>query len=141
MKTHFQQVERAAGLGGAQLWALSIVRDRPGIDGAFRLAGWPARYSIPNRNAAGAGRLAGDVLIDWGQLERPLPTKENLAAARIAAMEQLRHADRLRAFVVPAEGSARDAEELARAVRVGLEAPLLLSASVPKLPTAGLLSV
>jgi iron complex outermembrane recepter protein len=31
-----------------------IIRDRPGIDGAFRLAGWPARYSIPNRNAAGA---------------------------------------------------------------------------------------
>ncbi|MBK9253608.1 MAG: TonB-dependent receptor [Proteobacteria bacterium] len=34
-----------------------IIRKRPGIDGAFRLAGWPARYSIPNRNAAGA--LAG----------------------------------------------------------------------------------
>jgi len=31
-----------------------IIRDRPGIDGAFRLAGWPARYSIPNRNASGA---------------------------------------------------------------------------------------
>ena len=31
-----------------------IIRDRPGIDGAFRLAGWPARYSLPNRNAAGA---------------------------------------------------------------------------------------
>jgi hypothetical protein len=34
-----------------------IIRDRPGIEGAFRLPGWPARYSIPNRNAAGA--LAG----------------------------------------------------------------------------------
>ena len=31
-----------------------IIRDRPGIDGAFRLAGWPARYSLPNRNASGA---------------------------------------------------------------------------------------
>ena len=31
-----------------------IIRDRPGIDGAFRLAGWPARYSLPNRNATGA---------------------------------------------------------------------------------------
>lgn len=29
--------------------------------------------------------LAGDVLIDWAQLEKPLPTKENLAAAKIAA--------------------------------------------------------
>lgn len=29
--------------------------------------------------------LAGDVLIDWAVLEKPLPTKENLAAAGIAA--------------------------------------------------------
>lgn len=29
--------------------------------------------------------LAGDVMIDWGHLERPLPTKENLAAAKVAA--------------------------------------------------------
>lgn len=29
--------------------------------------------------------LAGDVMINWTNLERPLPTKENLAAARIAA--------------------------------------------------------
>lgn len=28
---------------------------------------------------------AGDVMIDWGQLERPLPTKHNLEAARVAA--------------------------------------------------------
>ena len=31
VKTHFQQVERSAGLGGAQLWALSIIQARPGI--------------------------------------------------------------------------------------------------------------
>ena len=31
VKTHFQQVERRAGIGGAQVWALSIIRDRPGI--------------------------------------------------------------------------------------------------------------
>lgn len=31
VKTHFQQVERRAGLGGAQVWALSLVRDRPGL--------------------------------------------------------------------------------------------------------------
>lgn len=31
MKTHFQQVEKRAGIGGAQLWALSVVRERPGI--------------------------------------------------------------------------------------------------------------
>jgi DNA-binding MarR family transcriptional regulator len=31
VKTHFQQVEKKAGVGGAQIWALSVVRDNPGI--------------------------------------------------------------------------------------------------------------
>jgi DNA-binding MarR family transcriptional regulator len=31
VKTHFRQVEKKAGLGGAQVWALSVVRDRPGV--------------------------------------------------------------------------------------------------------------
>lgn len=31
VKTHFRQVEKRAGIGGAQVWALSIVAARPGI--------------------------------------------------------------------------------------------------------------
>jgi DNA-binding MarR family transcriptional regulator len=31
LKTHLQQVEKKAGIGGAQLWALSVVRASPGI--------------------------------------------------------------------------------------------------------------
>jgi DNA-binding MarR family transcriptional regulator len=31
VKTHFQQVEKKAGVGGAQLWALSVVAEQPGI--------------------------------------------------------------------------------------------------------------
>jgi DNA-binding MarR family transcriptional regulator len=31
VKAHFQQVERHAGIGGAQVWALSIIRDRAGL--------------------------------------------------------------------------------------------------------------
>jgi DNA-binding MarR family transcriptional regulator len=31
VKTHFRQVEREAGLGGAQLWALSVIAQMPGI--------------------------------------------------------------------------------------------------------------
>jgi len=31
VKTHFQQVERKVGVGGAQVWALSVIRERPGI--------------------------------------------------------------------------------------------------------------
>ena len=30
VKTHFQHVEKVSGLGGAQLWALSVIGDRPG---------------------------------------------------------------------------------------------------------------
>ena len=42
----------------------------------------------PKYEALGALRyedLAGDVMIDWAALESPLPTKENLAAAGVAA--------------------------------------------------------
>ena len=31
IKTHFQQVEKKAGIGGAQLWALSVIGAQPGI--------------------------------------------------------------------------------------------------------------
>jgi DNA-binding MarR family transcriptional regulator len=31
VKTHFQQVEKRAGLGGAQVWALSTIQAHPGI--------------------------------------------------------------------------------------------------------------
>ncbi|MEP7058094.1 MAG: MarR family winged helix-turn-helix transcriptional regulator [Caldimonas sp.] len=31
VRTHFQQVEKKVGLGGAQVWALSVVRDAPDI--------------------------------------------------------------------------------------------------------------
>lgn len=31
VKSHFQQVEKTVGIGGVQVWALSIVRDQPGI--------------------------------------------------------------------------------------------------------------
>ncbi len=31
VRTHFREVEKKAGVGGAQLWALSVVRDMPGI--------------------------------------------------------------------------------------------------------------
>ncbi len=31
VRTHFQQVERQSGVGGAQIWALSLIRAQPGI--------------------------------------------------------------------------------------------------------------
>lgn len=37
VRTHFKQVEKAAGVGGAQIWALSVVGQRPDI-GVVELA-------------------------------------------------------------------------------------------------------
>ena len=31
VKAHFREVEKKAGLAGAQVWALSVIHDRPGI--------------------------------------------------------------------------------------------------------------
>lgn len=31
VKTHFAQVEKKAGIGGAQVWALSVIRANPGL--------------------------------------------------------------------------------------------------------------
>jgi DNA-binding MarR family transcriptional regulator len=31
VKTHFRNVEKSAGIGGSQLWALSVIQQRPGI--------------------------------------------------------------------------------------------------------------
>ena len=31
VKTHFREVEKKAGVAGAQLWALSVIRDKPGV--------------------------------------------------------------------------------------------------------------
>ena len=47
-----------------------------------------SRLRYNRKEALGALKyedMAGDVLIDWAQLERPLPTKEYLDANRTAA--------------------------------------------------------
>ena len=31
VRSHFQQIEKEVGLGGAQVWALNVIRDNPGI--------------------------------------------------------------------------------------------------------------
>jgi len=32
VKTHFREVEKKAGVAGAQVWALSVIRDKPGLN-------------------------------------------------------------------------------------------------------------
>ena len=31
VRTHFQQVEKRVGLGGAQVWALNVIKNQPGV--------------------------------------------------------------------------------------------------------------
>jgi DNA-binding MarR family transcriptional regulator len=61
VKTHFQQVEKKVGLGGAQVWALSVVRERPGIG----VGGLAQALDIHQSTASNLVRA----LVDKGLLE------------------------------------------------------------------------
>lgn len=56
IKTHFQQVEKQAGIGGAQIWALSIVQQEPGI----RVSALAAAMDIHQSTASNLVRLLVD---------------------------------------------------------------------------------
>lgn len=67
VKTHFQQVEKRAGVGGAQVWALSVIRDRPGV-GVNDLA---RAMDVRQPTASNLVRALSDqALIDVRQHER-----------------------------------------------------------------------
>jgi DNA-binding MarR family transcriptional regulator len=61
VRAHFQQVEKRAGIGGAQLWALSVIQERPGIG----VNGLAQRMHIRQPTASNLVRaLARRALID-----------------------------------------------------------------------------
>lgn len=60
IKTHFQQLERQAGIGGAQVWALATIRDNPRIsigDLALALSVRQPTASNLARSLAGHGYI------------------------------------------------------------------------------------
>lgn len=60
VKTHFAQVEKRAGVGGAQVWALSVIQDQPGV-GVTELA---RRMDIHQTTASNLVRtLVGSALV------------------------------------------------------------------------------
>jgi DNA-binding MarR family transcriptional regulator len=85
VKTHFQQVEKVAGIGGAQLWALSIIRAQPGIG----LGALAAAMDVHQTTASNLVRL----LVDQGLVEshrsgvdrRAVQLKATRAAQRVLA--------------------------------------------------------
>jgi DNA-binding MarR family transcriptional regulator len=69
VKTHFQQVEKQAGIGGAQAWALSIVSQSPGI-GVGKLAKEMDVHQTTASNLAKALARTGLVAIHRGDRDR-----------------------------------------------------------------------
>lgn len=53
VKVHFRQVERESGLGGAQVWALSVVAESPGIGVGSRRRRWASISPRPATSCAG----------------------------------------------------------------------------------------
>lgn len=69
VKTHFQQVQKQAGVGGAQLWALAVLQGTPGI-GVTELA---RRMDVHQSTASNLVRSlvqAGLVRADRGREDR-----------------------------------------------------------------------
>ncbi|MCU6500963.1 MarR family winged helix-turn-helix transcriptional regulator [Rugamonas sp. A1-17] len=109
MKTHFRQVEKTAGIGGAQLWALSVVQQRPGIgvgDLARALDVHQTTASNLVKNLAAQGLVA----IDRSGADRRTATMTLLPAGQA----RLAHAPMPFAGVLPDALSALDAQTLAR---------------------------
>jgi len=86
VKTHFQQVEKQAGIGGAQLWALSLVAAQPGL-GVQRLA------QAMDIHQATASNLVRGLVTTGLLLSQPSPQDRRgrqlqLTAAGLAVLER-----------------------------------------------------
>lgn len=96
VKTHFQQVEKRAGVGGAQLWALSVVAGQPNIG----VGGLAAAMDIHKATASNLVRsLVEADLIDTAR-EGPDRRAVQLRV-RPAGLKVLRHAPGPFAGVLP----------------------------------------
>ncbi|MBW8758740.1 MAG: winged helix-turn-helix transcriptional regulator [Burkholderiales bacterium] len=109
VKSHFQQVEKTVGMGGAQVWALSVVREQPGIGvGALARA-----MSIHQSTASNLVRTLIDremlVAVKQGADRRAVQLNLLPAGARV-----LRHAPGPFAGLLPDALKALPPETLAR---------------------------
>ena len=69
IKTHFRSIEKQAGISGAQLWALSVVRDHPGL-GVGELARAMDVHQSTASNLLRALLEAGLVVAGRGERDR-----------------------------------------------------------------------
>jgi len=109
VKTHFRHVEKAAGIGGAQLWALSVVQQQPGI-GVGELARALDVHQTTASNLVKALATQGLISIDKNGADRRTVTMNLLAAGR----ERLENAPAPFTGVLPDALAALDPVTLAR---------------------------
>jgi DNA-binding MarR family transcriptional regulator len=109
VKTHFQQVEKKAGLGGAQVWALSAIRDRPGI-GVDDLA-----LALDVRQPTASNLARSLVGLGLAEMRKDGPDKRAVQLYILpAGRAVLRRAPGPFAGVLPEALAALDAVKLAR---------------------------
>ena len=112
VKTHFRQVEREAGVGGAQLWALSVIERAPGIG----VTGLAHELDIHQSTASNLIRT----LVERGLIEatRAGQDRRNVALRLLpAGSEVLQRAPLPFAGVLPEALDSLDAATLARLER------------------------
>lgn len=109
VKTHFQQVEKQAGVGGAQLWALSLIAARPGI-GTSELARAMDVHQSTASNLVRALLARGFVQADKGGTDRRAVQLTLLPEGRAV----LRKAPAPLSGVLPQALASLDAETLVR---------------------------
>jgi len=132
VKTHFQQVEKQAGIGGAQVWALSVVQQQPGI----RVSALAVAMDIHQSTASNLVRL----LVDRA-LVQAVRSDEDRRAVQLhllpAGQQMLDRAPGPFTGVLPAALEKLDAATLARLNRDLGELIAVLAAHTGTNPDAG----
>ena len=109
VKTHFQQVEKKAGVGGAQLWALSVIQAHPDI-GIGDLAKAMGTHQTTASNLVRSMAVAGLMVTNRdGPDRRATRLRMTPAGARV-----LRKAPGPFSGVLPEALAALEADTLAR---------------------------
>lgn len=109
VKSHFQRVEKRTGMGGAQLWALSLVRDQPGIGVNDLARAMDIHQSTASNLVRGLSERGQLTVVRDGVDRRAVRLKLQPAGARA-----LRHAPGPFAGVLPQALQALDAAALRR---------------------------
>lgn len=109
IKSHFREVERLVGVGGAQVWALSVVAARPGI-GVGALA-----QAMDIRQATASNLVRSLVAGGWVAAERDAADRRAVRLRILpAGRALLRRAPGPFSGVLPEALARLDAEALAR---------------------------